>query len=166
MPVATTGPIGERIAVEIYTRLLKLLGGSSTRARFREVHRPKRLESVTPKHMQIILTQNEPVPVPELSLPGNPPATAWRHRFNVRVHTMPSEHDPQAGDTFNNYAAADIRKALTVPASSWWQWDGLAINTEFEAIEGIDSDGTFDGFNLPMAVIYRTDENDPYTLRA
>jgi hypothetical protein len=78
---------------------------------------------------------------------------------------MPSELDPRAIDTFQNYFVADVRRVLCEDAA-WWTWDGLAIDTRFGDVENFAGDGSFDGFNLPVIVTYRTDENDPYTVRA
>jgi len=165
MPVATSGPVAERIALEIEYRLRRLLSGSSTMIQVSEVIRPKRMESATPKHCQIVLTQGDPEIDAQLSLPGNPPATAWRHFFSIRCHVIPSELDPTAIDTFQNYFVADIRRAICEDAN-WWTFDGLAIYAEWGNISGIDLDGTFVAFMVPLIVTYRTDEDDPYTVRA
>jgi hypothetical protein len=164
MPVATSGPVAERIASEIEYRLKRLLSGSSTMVQVSEVIRPKRMESATPKNGQIIFSQSDPEIDVDKSLPGNPPATAWRHMFHIRGHFIPSELDPTPIDVYQNYFVADVRRVICEDAS-WWTFDGLAIYSEWGSVGSYDLDGTFAAFDVPLIVTYRTDEDDPYQLR-
>ena len=58
----------------------------------------------------------------------------------------------------------DVVKIVCTP-SEWYNFDSYAINSEWLAVEDIAGDGSVDGCNVPLAVIYRTAENDPYTVR-
>ena len=165
MPVVANGPVAERIAGEIEHRLQRLLLGTSSPIRVREIVRPKRNESNTPIHLQIVLTQGDPEVDEALSHAGYPPATCWKQWFSIRCHLMPSELDPTPVDTYQNYLVADIRRAVCKDAS-WWTFDGLAINSQWDNVIGSDMDGGLAAFNMPLIVWYRTDETDPYTLRA
>ncbi len=156
----------ENIARNLYTRLQTLLTVSASyNTRASEVIRPERLGGWTPKHLQIVLTQGTAEEVPELSYPGNPASVAVRQTFNIRCHVMPSEKSTTPVETTINTFSADVRKCVTYPAS-WWQFGGYAIDAEFTGREDIAADGGLDGFNMPIAILYRTPENDPYTVRA
>ena len=158
MPVDESDPVVERIA----TVLLERLAAS---ADFDEVIRPTRMGGYTPKHSQVVLTQDDPERVDELGLPGNPPAIAYAQRFNIRCHVMPSEKDTVKVDDFVNIIASDVVKAVCVDAN-WYTFGGRAIDAQWESRENIDADGGIDGINVPLTITYRTSELDPYTLRA
>lgn len=158
MPVDESDPVVERIA----TVLLERLEDSSD---FSEVIRPTRLGGFTPKHLQVVMTQDDPDEVPELALPGNPPAIAFAQRFNIRCHIMPSEKDPVSIDDYVNTMTADVVKAVCVD-SSWYTFGDRALDATWESRENIDGDGGIDGINVPLTVTYRTSELDPYQLRA
>ena len=163
MPVTLS--VLELIAVELERRLKTLAVGSTYDTKLSEVIRPKRLETFTPKHLQVILTQGPSERIDELSYPGNPPAIAYRQTFNIRCHVMPSERSCEAVDKIINQMRADIISVVCTPQADWYQFDGQSIDAAFESEEPILSEG-IDGINLPIAIVYRTDENDPYTRRA
>lgn len=165
MPV--TYPVIERIARELYRRLDMLtLETSTAETRVSEVIRPRRLESYTPKHLQIVLTSGVSVILPELMCPGNPPAIARRQTFNCRLHLMPSEHDGEAIDDLAHRFVSDVVNAVVVDVNTWHTFGGLAVNAEWEDEELIFGDGGLDGCNLPISITYRTDEGNPYNVRA
>ena len=90
----------ELIAVELETRLLAMVGDSTTYPTdVQEVKRPNRFANYTPIDRQIIITQGVQNEVPELSCPGNPPAVALAQQFNIRLVMMPSERSQDAIDT-------------------------------------------------------------------
>ncbi len=165
MSVADARPVVERIAVILYDRLNQLTAGYAPTSSVREVIRPKRLGGYTPQHMQIVLTQDDPVEVPELNRPGNPPSVAWEQRFNIRCHIMPSESDPTPVDEYINTFAADVVEVITDAGAGWYTFGSLAVDSHFDAMEMIEADGGIDGFNLPLRVIYRTSEWTPYQAR-
>ena len=159
-------PIVEQIADVIVTRLIALRDNELAEVAVSEVVRPVRLESYTPNDNQIVITQGASERVPEMDHAGNPPAVARRQRFNIRCHVMPSEKDTTAVDKYVNVFAAEVMKAITTPQATWQNFGALAIDAEFDTLEEIDGDGSFDGINIPLLVTYRTSENDPYTVRA
>lgn len=164
MPV-TVAPVSELIARELLTRLIKLEDGYSAYSDVVQVVRPTRMGGFTPQHLQIVLTQSSPEIDEELSRPGNPPATAFRMLFNIRCHVMPSEDDPDAVDEFCNTIAADVVRAVC-DETDWHTMGGNAINSEWQTHENIDGDGSLDGVNVPLLVTFRTDENNPFQMRA
>jgi len=78
---------------------------------------------------------------------------------------MPSERNCEAVDIVINQMRADVISVVCTPQADWYQFDGQSIDAQFEPEETISSEG-IDGINLPIAIVYRTDEHDPYTRRA
>lgn len=165
MSVIAILPISERIADALFERLRLLESGHSVLTPSPQVIRPTRLGGFTPKHLQIVLTQNAPQRVPEMDYPGSPPANCYSITFNIRCHVMPSEKDPAAVDTLINAMSADVVRVVC-DATNWHTFGELAIDSEWEPHENIDGDGSFDGVNVPLTVFYRTDETNTYNLRA
>lgn len=162
MPLTNSRPVVEQIAVALFDRLKQLEAGYKDTSLVSEVVRPLRFGGYTPKHMQIVLTQDEPTQLPELSYPGNPPAVAWQQRFHIRCHLMPSELDPIPLDEYVNIFASDVIEVVTGVGSGWHTFGGLAIDSSFDSLEMIEADGGVDGCNLPLRVIYRVSERSPY----
>ena len=164
MSVVESLPVVSRITSELYDRLNKLAAGFSPFTSVYEVVRPLRLGQYTPRHLQIVLTKGPSEEVPELMCPGNPPAIAWRQRFDIRCHVMPSEKDPTPIDTYCEVMAADVVRAVCEP-SRWYTFGGLAIDTAWLPHEDINSDGGPDGVNVPIVITYRVDEGNPFNVR-
>jgi hypothetical protein len=162
MPI--TYPIIEEIARELYRRLNLMVGSANYQTKVREVIRPKRLNSYSPSHLQIVMTEGTTEQVEELTYPGNPVGIAYRTVFNLHLHLMPDENSSRPIDTDSNQFAADVVKAVTTPYSSWHTFDQNAIDAAWRAKEQVTSDG-IDGVTLPLEVLYRVYENDPYTTR-
>ena len=164
MPLTAKRPIVERIAVEIFDRLKRLEAGRDDSIQLSEVIRPKRLGGWTPKHLQVVITQENPERNDELSLIGNPPAVAYDQQYNLRCHVMPSELDPTPVEEWTNLMTSEIIRTIT-SYNLWHTMGGLAIDTQIRQIENVDSDGSFDGANVPLIVTYRVSETDPFTVR-
>ncbi len=165
MSVTEARPINERIAATLYERLRYLVTSFEAATVSPEVVRPKRLEEYTPKHLQIVLRQGDEEEVPNLSLPGNPPAVAWLQPWSIVCHIMPHEDDPTSFDEYSNTAKADIKRAVTKESAQWYTFGGLALNAEFGAAVGLEASGGIDGFELPLNILYRVSETDPYQQR-
>lgn len=168
--VEAVRPVSERIASVLFGRLQFLAAQYSVYTPASEVIRPTRLGGYTPKHLQIVLTQEAPAINEELGCPGNPPATAFDLLFNIRCHVLPSEKDITVVDEIINTFAADVVMVVTDEVTHdqgpWYTMNDLAINAEFQTQEAIEPDGSFVGVNVPLLVTYRTDENNPYNVRA
>ena len=155
----------EQIAQVIESRLRNLLvDGENTVVT--EVVRPSSIGQYTPQDMQIVMTQGETVINEELGCPGNPPATCFETTFNIRCHSVPDETLETAKDSYLNEFAADVRKVICSPQNSWHNFGSLAIDARFESTETITSEASPNGINIPLTVLYRTDENNPYNVRA
>lgn len=158
--------IAEQIAVVVATRLGLIKTSNGYENTTSGVKRPSRIHDDSPKDYQIVLTQGDIEPDPELSHPGNPPATAWKLPFTIAGIIRQSDTDLTASDTLKNQFWGDIVKALT-DATAWHNWGGLAINSTIGPVEDAQQgDGSANGFQLTLNVVFRTDENDPFTARA
>lgn len=157
--------IAEQIAAKVQTRLTAISTGGGYETTAAQVVRPKRINTFQPKDYTLVVTQENIVAVPELSCPGNPPATAWRLSFLIAGVLRQSESDTTAIEKLKNQFWADCVKALNT-GTSWWNWDGLAIDSTISDVGMFqDGDGSDAGFRMSLAVTFRTSENDPYTQR-
>jgi hypothetical protein len=155
----------ESIAIELTSRLEAMIGNSAYETDVLEVIRPRRLNDFTPADGQIVVTQGSSEVSEESSHGGNPPAIARNQTFNIRCHVINDERDDTTIDEITNTFAADVIKAVTTGAN-WHNFDGNAINATIESFELISGDGGLDGINVPITILYRTDEDNPYIARA
>lgn len=156
--------ICEQIEAVIETRLRTLLSpGENTVAS--DVIRPKTLEELSPEDLQIVLTQGDTTINEELMCPGNPPATCFETTFNIRCRVMPDETQDLPSSGFAQQFAADVRKVICTPVSTWHTFGGLAFDARWQGVERVNSEA-FSGVVLPIVVMYRTDEGNPYVGRA
>lgn len=157
----------ERITDVVYERLRLLMAFTSDYFVASQVVRFNQKEGYSPLDRQIALAQASNVRLPEMDHAGNPPATAWQVTFSIHCHVKPSELDQTPSDELVNVMACEVMKAITNNQATWHTMDSLAINADFGDWEPIEDDGSgLDGVNIPLQVIYRTSENDPYTVRA
>lgn len=165
MPLATERPVLSMIADVLFARLESLVAAPDEPIPIVEVIRPKRIGGYTPRHRQIVLTRGDSTRLPDLDCPGNPPAICWVAVFNIRITIAPSEKDPTPIERYEDTLAASVMKAVTA-ANQWHTMGGYAIDAQFADPQMVDSDGGYDGINLPLAVTYRFSENNPYEVRA
>lgn len=161
-----TLPVVERIAVELKRRLDLLADVSNTtyNTKVNEVIRPNRLESYTPKDMQIVLTTRSIVNVPDLMCHGNPPAVAKRITFNIHCNVINDESVNEAIDTIVHMFAADVENVVTAEPL-WHNFAGNAINASFQQPIRHNASGGIDGVNVPIDIVYRVSEDDQYEVR-
>lgn len=129
-----------------------------------EVIRPTKFGGYTPKNWQIVITSDTDINE-ELSHPGNPPATCFVTTFAIRCHVIPSERSETPIDTLTSQFAADVRKAICT-STTWYTMGGYAVIADFGKPEQIASETSIGGIVVPLVVTFRTDEDDPYTVRA
>lgn len=164
----TTVP--ELIALEIVGRLQLITTVNGYAFTVSEVVRPNRKgDNRKYSHLGIGVLQSLSERVPELDCPGNPPAIAYAVTFNLECVCKDSEIDAStaAHATNENEMAATVVKALANDGGMWFTMNNNAINTELGAMEPYSSpEGEFNGVQIPVRVIYRVAENDPYVVRA
>ena len=150
-------PIVEQIMQAVRTRI-----GEA----FRETYRSAQLATWQPKDCVVHVHQGAITPNEEVSCPGNPPAQGYDLEAIVAGIVKPSDSDTTPIDTFRNRMAADIVKAAT-NATLWHQWGSLAINTTIGVAEPYtEESGGVSGVMVRFVITFRTDEDDPYTVRA
>jgi hypothetical protein len=157
--------ISEQIALKVKQRLQLIdeaIGYETTVSG--TVVRPTRIWTGTPEDYQLIVVQGALEKNPELSYDGNPPATCWNLPFVITGQIRPSEEDSVSVESLCNEFGADILKAITSPAN-WYNWDGLAIDSQVTSLENFVGD-QITGVRVNFVVMFRTSENDPYTVRA
>ena len=161
MPLAVV----EQIALVLKSRLDAMIDDPTTfPVNVSEVVRPTRFGDFTPLDRQIVLVQGELETVPELSHPGNPPAQAYRITFQIRGHVINDERAFLAIDETLNQFHADIVKAVAVN-TTWQTFGGLSFDAEWKSPQYVSADGGIDGVSVPVAVDFRTNENDPTEVR-
>lgn len=161
MPLAVV----EQIALALKSRLDAMVDDSTNfPVNVSEVVRPTRFGDFTPLDRQIVLVQGQMETVPELSHPGNPPAQAYRITFQIRGHVINDERAFLAIDETLNQFHADIVQAVAVD-STWQTFGGLSFDAEWKPPEYVAADGGIDGINVPLAVSFRTDEDNPTQVR-
>ena len=65
-----------------------------------------------------------------------------------------------------NRFVADVRKVVCTPSLTWHNFGGWSIDAVWQSMVNIDSGEGIDGVNMPLAITYRTDEGNPYQVRA
>lgn len=158
-------PVVEQIAVVLFSRLEKLTKTYDVTTDLAAAVRPTREGGFTPRDKQIVLSEGDDDIDEALSHPGNPPATARVQTFNIKLHAMPSEKDPTAIGKFLSVMKADVVQAVCSPAN-WEKFGNLAINARWGNTQQLELNGGMAGVNMPMLVTYRTDEGNPYKVRA
>lgn len=150
-------PIAEQIVQVVKTRLTTF-----TTKTFRSL----RVGGWRPKDGTLVISQGDIIPNDLHSRPGNPPATAWDMPVIVACVLKPSDKDTTAIGTYKNRFWAEIVKAVAT-GDNWHNFGGLAIDTHISDIEDhLDDDGAFAGIQVVVNVLFRTSENDPFTVRA
>lgn len=165
MPLTARSPISTLISDEIFARLQKMITSSDASYFFNDVVRPTKLVTYTPKHGLIVLTRGEQIRVPDLDCPGSPPSMCWQQTFLIRVHIAPSELDDTPIELFEDVAQAEITKAICND-DTWHTFDGNAIDADFQPVITTNTDGGYSGIAVPVDVVYRVAEDDPYKVRA
>lgn len=151
-----TEPVAEQIMAKVRTRVATAF----------DAFRSSRVATWQPKDQATHVFQGNLTPNPEISCPGNPPAQGWTLQAAVAGVVKPSDRDTTPVDTYKNRMGADILAAIT-NATTWHNWDGLAVNTEMGEIEDFTAaDGSASGVIVRLNIYFRTDEDDMYTARA
>jgi hypothetical protein len=149
-------PVAERIMQLVKARM----------SSFTTSHRSTHIATWQPKDLEISIHQGDIEHNEELSYAGNPPVVARDLPAIVRGIVKPSDSETTAVDTYKNRFWAEIVKAAC-DADLWHQWGGLAINTVVGEVEGYTAeDGSVSGVQVTLLITFRTDENNPFNVRA
>ena len=160
-------PVVEQIAQKILGRLEKVTEANDYD--FDAVpERPTRFNGWKPLDKHVVLVQGEETLDEENTTVGNPVAVARWQEFLIGVVAKNSDTSTEPVETIANSRAAQVMVALSTPEDSgedWVKWDGLAIDTDWLAMtDFVDQGGSIIGQIVRINVLYRTPENDPYTV--
>lgn len=160
--------IVEQISAKVSSRCALITTGNGYENTVSSVVRPKRIDDTAVSDYRITVTLEDCQANEEMSTHGNPPAKGWEAAFRIAGILRPSETLSTAADTLRNQFWGDVVKALGVPTTGdWAQWDGLAIDSNIGSVEPYtSSDGESSGFSVMLNVLFRTDENNPFVVRA
>ena len=156
--------ISEQIIDKVRARLGNIKTSGGYEVTVSEVIRPTRFGGFRPQHLQLIVTQGGLAKNQELSVLGNPPATAYDLEVVIAGLLMPSETNASKIDTLRNQFAADVIKAICTPQASWHNWDTLAIDTQIGSVDDVTTEES-SGFRTTITITFRTTENNPYQSR-
>lgn len=157
-------PVSEQILVRVKERLQLIDASGGYEVTASEVVRPTRIAQHSPNDYQLVVTADRLTPNAESSYPGNPPAQGWDLEVGIVAESRPSEEDVTPIDTLRHVFAADVIKSVT-DADNWHSWGGLAFNTTYGEVSAIETD-VGSALRIPLIIQFRTDENNPYNVRA
>lgn len=163
--MTVTYPVVERIRRAIVSRVETILVEGVESAFASDVVEPLRVEGYSPTDYQIVVTQDDCEINEDLALPGNPPGVCHEQVFNLRCKLMTSESDEVSIYNRMNVFAMDVQRRFT-SYPNWYWVNGLAIDARFGAMTPPSLDGGAAVANLPLTVVYRVSEYDPYILRS
>lgn len=160
----------ERIARVLVDRLEEVTVANDYTNEIIEVVRRTSAGGYTPADGLCVVHQGEPEGVPELSAPGNPPATAWKQPFNVSVYVMPEDTDETEIHSLINVFSSEVVQAVCDPVATWHNFADATSTTSLDAELGAittmyNENNIAVGFTLTVSVTYRTDENNPTVVR-
>jgi hypothetical protein len=151
-------PVSEQILSTIRTRLLEYTT---------DTQRSTRVSTWQPKDGTLVVNMMSLERNEELSCPGNPPAQAWDMTVEICGLIKPSDSDTTAVDTHKGRVYSEIVKACCDGISGWWKWGEKSINSTFGGVEEhTDDNGAFAGVKVTMTTTFRTDEDNPFNVRA
>ena len=150
-------PVAEQIMQAVRSRVA---------ATYTSTYRSANIATWQPKNDTMHVYQGDITENREIDCPGNPPAKGWTIEAIVAAILRPSQTDVTPIDTFKNRAWAAIVQAVT-DAPLWHNWGGLSLNTDIGTIEDFTADdGSGSGVMVRLSIHFRTDENNPYNVRA
>ncbi len=161
----------ELIALEVVRRLEQITIDNDYTFTVCSVVRPNRLgDGYSPEDTMVVLRQGDSVRNLDASHPGNPPAIAYGVTFEIECIVRTSDFAPDEYNTEQNERGSQIVKALINEATDtglWYTFEGNAILAEIGDVKQfIVTEGDHNGVTIDLSVLYRTSENDPYTVRA
>jgi hypothetical protein len=158
-------PVAERIVAEVAQRL-ELIIAPTYQFSVSAVVRGKKSSNASPQDRQIYVSIDSLDNETSLDLIGNPPAKGYRMIVRCSLSIASTEADALSADTWRMRGFGAITQALTSVAE-WWRWNKLAINTTIGNPE-LQINGALGsmGVHVPVEILFRTDENNPYNPRA
>lgn len=159
-------PIPELIALELVSRLEAITTGNGYPFTVPSVDRVGRDgRGWSPKNLAIAVTQPADMRNREHDHEGNPPAEGHDLAFSIHCFVRQSDDTTTPDQTTENALVAAVKKAVA-GTSDWYTFGGNAFNAQWGTVSPFLSDeGKHAGATLPLLVMYRISEIDPYTPR-
>lgn len=157
-------PVSEQILAAVRTRLLLIDEDDDYEVTVTDVVRPTRIAGHIPEDWQLTVSLVSIAESESDFRPGNPAKIAWVMELLIVGELRPSESDDTSIDTYRSTFHANIVKAITSVGNDWHNWNNLAIDTTFGSADTVETE-TGSAIGVAMTVLFRTDENDPYTAR-
>lgn len=157
-------PVSEQILAAVKDRLGLISDEDGYEVSVSNVVRPTRIAQHIPQDYLLVVTADRLLPNRESSYPGNPPAQGWDMEVGIVAECRPSETDTESIDTLRHVFAADVIRSIT-DADQWFTWGGLAFNSTYGEVVPIETDSG-SALRIPLNIQFRTDENNPYNVRA
>ena len=89
--------------------------------------------------------------------------------INIRCRIMPSETDTTPVGEYINVIAAEVQRVVCDESDltySWHTFEDLSFNAMWGSHEIVNGEGGFEGINVPLQVMYRVTEGNPFEVRA
>ena len=156
-----SNPVLETIALNIQAAVAAITESAGFNQDL-ECVRPTRLAfegDAAPKDGRVVLLQLDPTIDEENSLEANPPRTAWLQPFALVAFVINDDTTTTALDIRLNQVRSDIEKKLMADQTR----GGNAIATYIAAPERFAADSGETGIIVRADVLYRTEDDDPYT---
>lgn len=158
-------PIDDKIAQELLSRVQNVTTGNGYEQTLSALRPTGTQRDVKPQNGRAVIFEIDREEDEEHAIPGEPNAVAYRLLMGVAVYVRPSESSSTAIDTLVNRAAADVQKAIR-NSGTWHTFDDNAIHARMMApIKFETEDGSHDGVLIPVEILFRVDEDDPYSAR-
>lgn len=159
--------VPELIALEIVGRLQTITTVNGYAFNVASVTRLSRhAREWTLKNLSIAVQQANDEPVEELNHEGNPPAMAYQVTFNLHAFVRESDKTDTPHSTSENMMVAAIKKAIVSDGVGWYSFNGNAIDGSWGQVSPFQSpDGDHAGVTIPLTVLYRISETNPYEVR-
>jgi hypothetical protein len=160
----SVSPVIERIADTIMARIVQANIYKAT------VSRPDREgKNFTPSDRSVVIHQRSVVFNQASTHEGNPPAFAYDATFHLQCYVRNQNDVDNAYSAACNVLAAQVVKAITNPPVDpllWYNLDGNAINSQIGTMFPMVNDtGNNTGVVLPLTVLFRISENNPFEVR-
>lgn len=155
-------PVVEHIAQDIKAAINEIDTTDGYSMNF-ECVRPTRAgfeDEAAPRDGICVLIQGDPTEDEANSAHGNSPMKAWRQPWSCVAFVINDDDSTTPIDTRLNAAAADIQSKLMEDRAR----GGYALDTEIMPTVRFNEGSGATGIVVAVEVLYRTREDDPYTV--
>lgn len=159
--------IPERIAVVLVERLEQITTDNGYPFSTSGVERVDRgAQGWTPRNLGIAISEGQEYRTPDIDHEGNPAAIGYTQEFFIHAFVRQPDRGTDLDATTENALVAAIKKAVA-SSTDWHTFGDVAVDADWGTKRPfIPSEGEHAGQTLPLLVMYRISETDPYEVRA